>query len=76
MTKPKARNPMDSGDLLLHRHHDRAPEEGTARDPDVGHLNGRETTDHERGLVLEARRAERAEAADGILGGLIKKPKL
>jgi hypothetical protein len=75
MTKPKLpRNAMDQGDTILRRHHG-VPED-PARDPDGGHLNGRETTDHERGLVLEARRAERAEAADGILGGLIKKPKL
>jgi hypothetical protein len=53
-----------------------APEEESRSDPDGDYLNGRATVGHERDLVLEARRAERAAAADGILGGLIKKPKL
>jgi len=65
---------MDQGDTILRRRYD-APED-PAGDPDVDHLNGRETADHERKLVLEARRAERAAAADGILSGLIRTPKL
>ena len=74
MTKQKPRNPMDS-QLLLHRPAVPAAEE-SANDPDAEHLNGRPTVDYERDLVREARRAERAAAADGILSGLIKKPKL
>ena len=68
------RNAMDQGETILRRRYD-APED-PAGDPDVEHLNGRETADHERKLVLEARRAERAAAADGILSGLIRQPKI
>lgn len=75
MTKQKPRNPMDS-QLLLHRPAVPVPEE-SANDPDVEHLNGRETVDHERALLREARRAERAEAETGMLAGLIRpRPKL
>lgn len=66
------RNVMDQSDLFLHR--SAAAEEDSAADPDADHLNGRETAEHERDLVLEARRAERQAAAEGILSGLIRKP--
>jgi len=74
MTKQKPRNPMDS-QLLLHRHAGPVPEDAPA-DPDVKHLNGREIAEHEVSPVLAARRAEREEAAGGILSGLIRKPKI
>ena len=76
MTKAKApRNPMDSAELLRPRV-TAAAEEESRSDPDVKHLNGREIAEHEVDPVLAARRAEREEAAGGILSGLIKKPKL
>lgn len=74
MTKPKPRNPMGQGELLLRRHRD--PESGEAVSEPDDHLNGRPAVEHERDLVREARLAERAAAAEGILAGLIRKPKL
>lgn len=72
---PAPRNVMGQSDVFLNRPHV-APDEESATDPDVRELNGRPTEDHEQKVVLEARRAERAAAADGILGGLIRTPKL
>lgn len=74
MTKARPRNPMD-GEMILHRRIDPVPEDAPAS-PDIKQLNGREIAEHEVDPVREARLAERAEAADGILSGLIKKPRL
>lgn len=72
---PSARNPMDQLEVLLRR-----PVAPTQEDPpvevDVKQINGREIAEHEVVPVLRARLTEREAAADGILGGLIKKPRL
>lgn len=63
------------GATILRRSVDPVPEDAPAS-PDIKQLNGRPVAEHEVDPVLAARLAERQAAADGILAGLIKKPRV